>query len=222
MSSTICFGRISGTIFLLVGALAATTRADVVFNNLGAGDTFSAIGRILQGESVGTIGDVDQAAAFTVGASPAYLTSITLGLGVSSSPSDGTGPLDVILAADSAGLPGAAIRTLSTIINSTGDQAVTVPDGGTVLLGANTTYWVIADGKTSFDGAWRFNSTGDQGPTAGRSNNGAWNLHSIDGERYAFRVEGRLVPEPATVVLFGTALAGILCCVRHQRASMAK
>jgi hypothetical protein len=199
--------RFASALALLVSALAANSRADIIFNNLGAGDSFSATGRIIQGESVGTIGNVDQAAAFTVGASPAYLTNITLGIGVSDPPNSGTGPLDVILAADSAGLPGSALRTLPINVDSTGDQAITVSDGGTLLLSPNTTYWVIADGKTSFDGAWRFNSTGDQGPTAGRTNNGAWNLHSIDGERYAFRVEGRVVPEPATATI---CLAGFL------------
>jgi hypothetical protein len=217
MSIIMRFTRVASTFFLLVGALAANSRADVVFNNLGAGDSFSASGRIIQGESVGTIGDVDQAAAFTVGGAGAYLTGITLGIGVNSSPSNGTGPLDVILAADAAGLPGAALRTLPINVNSTGDQAITVSDDGTLLLSANTTYWVIADGKTTFDGAWRFNNIGDVGPTAGRSGGGAWNLHSIDGDRYAFRVEGRLVPEPATIVLCAAALAGLASRARCRR-----
>jgi len=47
MSITMRFARISGT-FLLVAALAATSRADIVFNNFGAGDSFSASGRIIQ------------------------------------------------------------------------------------------------------------------------------------------------------------------------------
>ncbi len=216
MSITMHFARISGTL-LLLAALAATSRADIVFNNFGAGDSFSASGRIIQGESVGTIGNVDQAAAFTVGAIPARLTGITLGIGVDGPPNTGTGPLDIILAADAAGSPGAALRTLPLNVNSTGDQTVSVSDGGTLVLAANTTYWVIADGKTTFDGAWRFNNIGDVGLTAGRSNLGAWNLRP-DDDRYAFRVEGRpAVPEPATIFLCATALAGLASGVRRQR-----
>jgi hypothetical protein len=217
MSINMRFNRIAGT-FVLVAAVAATARADVIFNNLGAGDSFSAGGLILEGESVGMTADVDQAAAFTVGGSGAYLTGITLGVGVSDSPVNGSGPLDVILAADSGGLPGAALRTLPINVNTTGDQTVSVSDGGTLLLTAGTTYWVIADGKTTFDGAWRFNNTGDTGPTAGRNNGGGWNLHSVDGDRFAFRVEGRLTPEPASLLLVALALSGLLSCGRLQRA----
>ncbi len=217
MSITMRFTHYSGTFLMLVGVLAASSRADVIFNNLGAGDGFSASGRIIQGESVGTIGNVDQAAAFTVGASAAYLTNITLGIGVDEPPNVGTGPLDVILAADSAGTPGAALRTLPINVNTTGDQTVSVSDGGTLLLAAGATYWVIADGKTTFNGAWRFNNIGDVGPTAGRSNGGAWNLNAVDGERYAFRVEGRPVPEPASTILLATSLAALLPRTRVRR-----
>lgn len=216
MSIAMHVTRFSGTFFLLVGALATNSHADVVFNNFGAGDSFAGGGRLVQGESVGTIGNVDQAAAFTVGGTGAFLTGITLGIGVTAPPNTGTGPLDIILAADAAGSPGAALRTLSLNVNSTGNQVVSVSDDGTQLLAANTTYWVIADGKTTFDGGWNFNNIGDVGLTAGRTNLGAWNLRPGD-DRYVFRVEGRpAIPEPATIILVATALFGLTSC-RRQR-----
>lgn len=196
---------------LLAGlaALSLSTHAfaDIIFNNLGPGDTFSAGGRIIQGESVGTIGDVDQASSFTVGASDVAVTSVTLGIGVSSSPSVGTGPLDILIAADTGSGPGAVLRTLHVVATLTGQQTITGTDDGSLVLSANTMYWVIADGKTTFDGAWDFNAIGDVGFTAGRSNGGAWNLRT-DDTRYALRVEGRVVPEPASMLLLG--LAGLL------------
>lgn len=191
---------------------ALLTHADDVFSNLGAGDSFDVVGRILQGETVGTIGNVDQASTFTVGAISYSLTSLELGLGISA-----TGPLDVILAADAGGSPGATLETISLNLNAGADTLAFAAASGSTMLDANTTYWVIADAKGSFDGAWRFNTTGDTGLTAGRSapvNStayGPWNLRP-DDERYALRVQGNVVPEPASVVLlllgFGLAALG--------------
>jgi len=186
------------------------SKADLVFSNLGAGDGYSAGGRILQGETVGTIGNADQASTFTVGALSYSLTSLELGLGVSAA-----GPLDVILAADAGGSPGAALETISLNLNADG-LAYAAASGSTVL-GANTTYWVIADAKGSFDGAWRWNNTGDVGLTAGRSapvNSfayGPWNLRP-DDDRYALRVEGNVVPEPtgSALLLLGFGLVRLV------------
>jgi hypothetical protein len=60
------------------------------------------------------------------------------------------------------------------------------------------------DGQTTFDGSWNFNSVGDVGPTAGRSDGFPWNLRPQD-DRMALRVEGNAVPEPASL--------GLLACV---------
>jgi hypothetical protein len=195
---------VCGFLLLVCPSLA---RADIVFNNFGAGDAFSDGGRLIQGEDVGTIGDVDQAVSFIVGPSSYYLTQLSLGIFVSSSPSDGTGPLDVVVAADDAGLPGTALRTFSLDVTDTGKQIVTAVEGGLLQLDANTPYWIIADGKDTFDGSWQFNSMGDLGNTAGRSDGATWSLR-VDDDRMALRVEGRLVPEPNfTLILAGGLLA---------------
>jgi hypothetical protein len=65
-----------------LGTLSAS--ADIIFDNFGPGDSFSATGRILEGENVGQIADVDQAASFTVGSESYFLTTITLGWASSS------------------------------------------------------------------------------------------------------------------------------------------
>lgn len=211
----------SRTVAIAAIALLGTglgAQAAVVFNNFGPGDAFSDGGRILQGETVGTIADVDQAASFTVGGTPHLLTIVSLGINVSPSPNIGTGPLNIVIAADAAGVPGATLRTLPLNVNATGKQIVTVADNGTLQLDANTTYWVIADGKTTFDGAWYFNNVGDVGATAGRTNLGPWNLRP-DDDRYALRVEGRPVPEPASAALLAlsTVLAGRGCTRGRRR-----
>ncbi len=201
---------------LAAGVACGRGEAAVIFSNLGPGDSFSSSGRIVQGPDVGTIGDVNQGSTFTVGSADAFLTSLSLVIGVNGSPNTGTGPIDVLIAADAGGSPGAVLRTLSTNLGATGDQLVTLPDDGSLELSANTTYWVLMDGEGGFDGAWRFNDTGDVGLTAGQSEPNPWNPR-IDDERYALRVEGRFaVPEPTTglLVLIGVIVGGTS---RHRR-----
>ena len=196
-------------------ALAGSANAAVIFDNFGPGDTFSVGGRVVQGPGVGTIGDVNQASSFTVGPANHLLTSVSLGISVMNPPQDGPGPIDVVIAADAGGVPGASLRTLSTNVGAVGDQVVTLPDDGTLELDANTTYWVIMDGEGDFNGSWRFNTTGDIGLTAGQTEPHPWNPRAPE-ERYALRVEGDVaVPEPTAGILALTVSAG--CLTRRRR-----
>lgn len=196
-----------GTVSLLGSSLVAN--GDIIFNNFGPGDSYDVSGRLLQGESVGTIGNVDQAVSFTVGAISYDLTSVSVAIGATAPPNIGTGPVDIILATDVGGLPGATLQLSPLNINVPGTQVWTAPFPGTLTLSANTTYWVIVDAKTTFDGGWAFNSIGDIGPTAGRTNNNPWNLRPQD-DRYATRVEGRPVPEPVSMALMSLGAIGLL------------
>jgi hypothetical protein len=195
--------------------LATAAKADVIFSNFGAGDAFGNSGRILEGEDVNSTADVDQAASFSVGASSYMLTDVALGIFVRDTPSIGTGPLDILIAEDDGGVPGNVLRTLAKNVNATGKQVLAAADDGSLMLNANSIYWVIADGKDTFDGSWNFNSIGDVGDTAGRTDNGPWNLRP-DDDRYALRVEGRLVPEPATLSLLGLGAMGLLALGRRR------
>jgi hypothetical protein len=203
---------------LVICALSSAARADIVFSNFGPFDAFANSGRLVQGPAVGTIGDVNQAAAFTVGSLSYALTSLELGISTGG-PSPGTGPIDVVLAADAAGLPGAALRVFPLNVNVSGKQIITAADDGSFQLDANTTYWVIADGEGSFDGGWYINSIGDTGPNAGQTEGNPWNLHGVNDERYALRVQGRpVVPEPAAIALLTTAVLLTSGSVRRRRA----
>lgn len=198
-------------------ALTSACQAATIFNNLGPGDTFSVGGRVVQGPDVGTIGDVNQGSSFTVGSTDHYLTSLTLGISVMNPPQDGPGPIDIVLAADAGGAPGAALRTLPTNVGSPGDQLVTVVDDGSLLLDANTTYWVLMDGEGEFNGSWRFNVTGDMGLTAGQTEPNPWNPRAPE-ERYALRVEGRAaVPEPGTMAMALGLLTTVAATRRRSR-----
>ena len=73
------------TVICLLAFLGWTgpSHAAVIFSNFGPGNTFPDVGRILQGEAVGNIGNVDQAAAFTTGANDVVVTDVKLGIYVS-------------------------------------------------------------------------------------------------------------------------------------------
>jgi hypothetical protein len=204
---------------LLSSAVASSSYATIVFSNFGTGLSFPDSGRILQGPLVGNIADVDQAASFINGPFATVVTDVKLGIYVDSptnSPFDGRGPLDIIIASDAAGLPGAALHTTSLNPNTYLTQIADAPIGATVTLAANTKYWIIADAKGTFDGAWEYNPINDFGPVAGRSNNGPWDLQNANDPRLVFQVEGRTIPEPATATILGIGLAASLCLRRTR------
>jgi hypothetical protein len=208
------------TLAALFVSAFSVARADIIFDNFGPGFSFPNVGRILQGEAVNNIGNVDQAASFMTGGTDVYVTDVKLGIYVSSpanSPFDGRGPLDIIIAADSAGKPGATLHTTSLNVNNWLAQVVDAPVGGALQLAANTQYWIVADAKGTFDGAWEFNPTNDFGPAAGRSNNGPWSLHNPNDERMVFQVSGRLVPEPSPFGLLATLVAASVVGCRGRR-----
>jgi hypothetical protein len=205
---------------LLCAATAVRSQADIIFSNFGPGLSFPVVGRILQGELVNNIGNIDQAASFINGPTTAFVTDVKLGIYVDSpenSPFDGRGPLDIIIASDAGGLPGAALHTTSLNPNTYLSQIANAPIGGSVQLAPNTKYWIIADAKGKFNGAWEFNPTGDFGPVAGRTNNGPWSLQNANDPRLVFQVEARLgIPEPNCLALLIPAIA-LLAANRRRR-----
>ena len=211
--------RINSWIVMLLAvaisiASATLSPATIVFSNFGPGLSFPDVGRILQGPLVGNIADVDQAASFINGPFTTVVTDVKLGIYVDSptnSPFDGRGPLDIIIASDAGGLPGAALHTTSLNPNTYLGQIADAPIGATVSLAPNTQYWIIADAKGTFDGAWEYNPINDFGPVAGRSNNGPWSLQNANDPRLVFQVEGRTIPEPTTAAMIGLALAASSC-----------
>ncbi len=180
-----------------LAASAIQLQAATIFDDFGPGNSFSDGGRLLQGPSVGTIADVDQAAAFTLGPTGYESISVWLGIYADTPPNTGTGPLDVIIASDAGGVPGTALATAHLTISSTGKQIAQATFAG-LVLNANTTYWLVADSQGTYDGSWNFNDQSVTGLTAGRSNLGAWNARPNDDE-LVFSVEGRqaVVPDQA-------------------------
>ncbi len=195
---------------LAIAFAGVSAQATVIYDNFGPGNSAGPIGLIVQGPSVGTIADVDQAVQVTLGATAYTLTDVLLGL---SAGSQGGGGIRVIIAADSGGLPGAELAHTDVTL---ADGQVNVLAAFSLALAANTSYWVVADSLGSFDGSWLENSTGASGPSAGRSNGGAWSLHANADDMFAVRLDGRTsrdqptgLPEPGTLALAALTLVGL-------------
>lgn len=197
-------------------ALPAPARADVLFNN------FHPVNNGYLGNTGWTVSNgidlmvhLEQAAVFTVPAGDHFLNSIELALGHLFGPN----VVHVTLRADANNAPGAAIQTVTVV-----DQINPMPTepknnfppvvanfGGTSVLQGGTNYWVSLSSDTSVPNswlAWNYNTTGDLGLRAQRTDGGPWSTHTGD-PRGAFRVNGTPVPEPACAAAMLVATLGL-------------
>jgi hypothetical protein len=193
----------------LVLGVSGSARADVIFNNFGAGDSY----QTNVGHAIGVSGGTNLASAdaFTPGATYT-LDSITLALGHIT----GANSVTVSLAANNGGVPGATIESFS--VSGLGNfgvnnPPVTVNSTTHPLLTAGTEYWVTATTGSGLD-AWNFNNINDIGIHAFSTNGGSSWTGNTD-TRDAFRVTGTpsagaAVPEPGTLALFGLGALGLL------------
>jgi hypothetical protein len=203
----------------LVGAavltLSTASQAQVVIHsNFGPGDDFNMVsGNLVLGPDEASIGNVDQAMSFTIGAIDTYFTSAELGLRLT----DGLDFVNVLLMSDAGGLPDSVLLSMgvSGLPGPDVPAIVTASAGAAVLLSANTTYWIAADAGSDTEIVWHRNSIGDLG-RAGRAGTpvGPWNFNP-DQETLAFRVNGRLVPTPG-VGMLATLACGAFA-IRRRR-----
>lgn len=205
---------------LMCSLAASAAHAADFFNNFGPGNSFTDGGLVLQGPSVGTIGKIDQANAFTTDGNGYLLDSVSLGVFADTGPTIvSTDGLKIQIATDAGGLPGGVLASADIPnIPATGKQIVTAAFSP-VALAPNTTYWVIANSQGGFSGSWDTNDIGDLGPTAGRANDGAWDLHGVNETRFAMELSGRVIPAPEPqawiFMLGGAAFASVVTHRRH-------
>ncbi len=197
---------------------AAPAFANEIYSNLGSGDSYDSGSAYL----IGQISIFNQVIGESFVPSANFqFTDAQLALY-----SGGGTSTAVYLESDNSGNPGSILDTLAEQSSVVGLPGSVVQFDCTTCLSltAGTEYWIVAaagNGQTE----WAYNDTGDNSGVdytySGSATPGSWSKNST-ATRGAFEVDGTplttTVPEPDSVALFGTGIAGLALIHRRNRA----
>jgi hypothetical protein len=202
---------------LMLGG-ASASRAEIIYDNFGAGDTVNPTIAFAV-FSLNTI-DYDTALPFTIPGSSSYsLSSIELPIRSQCCVAPATDQLTISVRTDAGGAPSnTTLESFTLALPDDTPRAVySFNSTSHPTLAPGATYWVMAD-ATSPGGLFDWGIRPGDGPpltTIFRTNNGPWVLHT-EGEA-AMRVTAVPVPEPSTMALLVAALPlGYLACRRRR------
>jgi hypothetical protein len=198
-------------------ALPLTLKADsIIFNTFGP--RHSSDPTAGAAEESGNFGQFTTAMAFTP-STTLTLFAIDVAIG-----NDGDPQFTLALMTNNGGHPGSIIEnwslTSTFFPDDCGHCFESVFSTQHPILQAGTQYWIVPFlNNGNFDGDWQQNVVGALGTTAGSRDGGnTWTV-GTNGILGAFDVRstsGTTVPEPSTLILFGSGLLGIVGAAHRE------
>jgi hypothetical protein len=208
--------RLSWSLTAFLVALAGPAgpaRADVIFSNLGPGESYNQIQGYIEAGPEAAFPLTRQAMAFTAGQTPTSFDGARVALGLAS----GANEIDLRLYTDAGGQPGAVIETIHasgqmpTYGQFGSGHLVTFESALHPLLEAGGTYWLLPFASGDTFAGWNRNDQGSSGPFAlsQELEPTGWVVSSQQQGAYAVNGTPSPAPEPSALALAGVGLVGL-------------
>jgi hypothetical protein len=203
-------------VWVFAGAVAVSPAwADVIYSNFGPGNSY------ISGSAWGIATNYAFGESFTPGANYDFADAQLAMSG------DGTNPqVYLYLESDNGGQPGSILDAMAqqfTMVPLPGSSVDTFYCTSCPTLSAGTTYWIVASTENGQTALWNMNSTGTSAFATSYSGspNGPWYVATRVGG--ALEVDGTPLtsstPEPGSLALLATGVAGLGFLLRRKRQS---
>ena len=197
---------------LAVALSSMSASASLIYSTFGPGDSYSNDGSASIGGTKAFPGGFQSVAnGFTVSGSDFQLGKIEVATVLGS----GANSLDVSLAADNGGTPGAVLESFSLSGLMTGFPGGILSLSSTThpLLLQGSSYWVVVEAGAADTAAGWLDALPHVDGKHAWNNGSGWQTAAIDIGQQAFRVSA--IPEPATMSLL--VLGGLATLIRRRK-----